>query len=216
MRRRLQAIRQIRSVPGERNARGYEDSRLRGNDVGGCGSDVGAGVTGWVWECGRGCLARVRAGTSFRCGSSDSVALCRFPSTAGVRAVAPGVRSRGGPAGDAARSWYVSRMGTSPWVVVSLSRHRFRIVREFCFVKCDAGGTSVSDAGGWIPAYAGMTWVGAGVTETMRGNDGGGTGERRRQCGGRPHGALDSRLRGNDVGGCGSDGDSTGDDHMGP
>ena len=39
---------------------------------------------------------------------------------------------------------------------------RFRIVREFCFVKCDARG---------IPAYAGMTWEGAGMMEAIRGND---------------------------------------------
>ncbi len=33
----------------------------------------------------------------------------------------------------------------------------FRVVREFCFVKYDASGVSVWDAGGEIPAFAGMT-----------------------------------------------------------
>ena len=43
-------------------------------------------------------------------------------------------------------------------------RLRFRVVREFCFVKYGAVGCLVSDAGGEIPAFAGMTWEGAGVT----------------------------------------------------
>ena len=47
----------------------------------------------------------------------------------------------------------------SPWVVVWTSvvwiRHRFMVVRGFCFVKYGAGE---------IPAFAGMTWEGAGMT----------------------------------------------------
>ena len=62
-----------------------------------------------------------------------------------------------------------------------------------------------------IPAYAGMTWEGVGMTRPGR-NDGMGVGMMR--PGGndtRAHGGLhasigDSRLRGNDVGGCGNDG----------
>ena len=58
-------------------------------------------------------------------------------------------------------------MGVSPWVVVWTRvvwiRHRFMVVRGFCFVKFGAPGVSVSDGGGEIPAFAGMTWVGAGM-----------------------------------------------------
>ena len=43
-------------------------------------------------------------------------------------------------------------------------RHRFMVVRGFCFVKFGAPGVSVSDRGGEIPAFAGMTWEGVGVT----------------------------------------------------
>ena len=57
----------------------------------------------------------------------------------------------------------VSGMGESPWGVVSLSRHSPIVVRGFCFVKYGAVGCLVSDAGGEIPAFAGMTWEGAGV-----------------------------------------------------
>ena len=57
---------------------------------------------------------------------------------------------------------------------------------------------------------AGMTWVGAGMTKGERGNDVGG-GELLIV----DWGALDSRLRGNDVGGCGSDVDGVGNDERG-
>ncbi len=40
--------------------------------------------------------------------------------------------------GEVVGSWYVSRMGLSPWVVVSRSGHSTIIVREFCFVKCES------------------------------------------------------------------------------
>ena len=93
-----------------------------------------------------------RARTSFRCGSLDSVVLCRFLSTvrggpslreldaAGWRIPAfagmmGGVWSCGGPAGEVVGGWYVSRMRVSPGVVVSPSRHSPIIVREFCSVK---------------------------------------------------------------------------------
>ena len=46
---------------------------------------------------------------------------------------------------------------------------RFRIVREFCFVKYDASGVSVWDAGGEIPAYAGMTWEGLWIEDCRLG-----------------------------------------------
>ena len=55
-------------------------------------------------------------------------------------------------------------------------RLRFRVVRGFCFVKYGAVGCLVSDAGGEIPAFAGMTWEGAGVTEAGCENDVGGGG----------------------------------------
>ena len=50
------------------------------------------------------------------------------------------------------------------WTESSGFVFRFRVVREFCFVKYDASGVSVWDGGGEIPAFAGMTWVGAGMT----------------------------------------------------
>ena len=48
------------------------------------------------------------------------------------------------------------------------SGHGSRVVRGFCFVKCDAGGE--------IPAYAGMTWTGHGNDVDDGGNDMGGCG----------------------------------------
>ena len=50
------------------------------------------------------------------------------------------------------------------------------VVRGFCFVKFGAGGCSGRTGAGipaWIPAFAGMTWEGAGmVWEGKCGNDG--------------------------------------------
>ena len=52
------------------------------------------------------------------------------------------------------------------------SRHKFSVVRRFCSVKCELVGSMcpcgygygcASDAAGWIPAFAGMTWVGVGM-----------------------------------------------------
>ena len=63
-------------------------------------------------------------------------------------------------------SLHVSRMGLSPGIVVLRSGHSPRVVRGFCFVKCDLVGFDVSVEAwlwmrvgrrGWIPAYAGMT-----------------------------------------------------------
>ncbi len=76
-----------------------------------------------------------RAGTSFRCGSSDSVGLCRFPSTAGWR-----IDDCGLMIADCGL-WIVDCKIVS--LGCGLDRlsvvFRFRIVRGFCFVKCDAG-----------------------------------------------------------------------------
>ena len=44
------------------------------------------------------------------------------------------------------------------WAVVSLSCHSPIIVRGFCFVKYESVGLTWL----WIPAFAGMTWEGAG------------------------------------------------------
>ena len=51
------------------------------------------------------------------------------------------------------------------------------VVRGFCFVKYGAGGMSVSDGRGEIPAFAGMTsWEGVGMTWEGVGYDVGGSG----------------------------------------
>ena len=55
-----------------------------------------------------------------------------------------------------------------PWVVVSLSCHSLIIVRGFCFVKYESVGLTWL----WIPAFAGMTWEGAGMTRGGAGYDG--------------------------------------------
>ena len=109
------------------------DSRLRGNDVGGCGSDVGARLSDQDLPCEFSALPRARvrasrAGTSFRCASSDFVGLCRFPSTAGW-----GIDDCGLQIGD----WGLQDCLLGLWF--RWSGHGSRIVRGFCFVKCDAG-----------------------------------------------------------------------------
>ena len=73
---------------------------------------------------------------------------------------------------------HVSHVGLPPLDMVLLSGHRFRVVREFCFVKCDFG---------WFDVFV-KVWLWMGV--------------RRR--------GLDSRLRGNDVGGAGMAGEVAG------
>ena len=90
------------------------------------------------------CEFRVRAHTSFCRVLSDSVGLCRFPSTAGW-----GIDDCGLMIAD----W---GLVIGDCKIVSLGCgldgssvvFRFRIVRGFCFVKYDARE---------IPAYAGMT-----------------------------------------------------------
>ena len=95
------------------------DSRLRGNDGGGCGNDGDRGTDGG--ECGRVEGRRVRwleVGT-FRAWGY----LPEFDVFGTVSC------------------WYVSCMGESPWVVVSWSRHSPRVVRKFCSVKYDSVGS---------------------------------------------------------------------------
>ena len=52
------------------------------------------------------------------------------------------------------------------------SRHKFSVVRKFCSVKCELvrsmcpcgyGYGCALDVAGWIPAFAGMTWVVVGM-----------------------------------------------------
>ena len=85
-----------------------------------------------------------RAGTSFRCIPLYPVGLCCILSG-----------SADGEFGIADCRLGIVDCKMSLLGLVLRSRHRSRIVREFCFVKFGAGE---------IPAFAGMTWVGAGMT----------------------------------------------------
>ena len=119
------------------------------------------------------------------------------------------------------------------------SRHKFSVVRKFCSVKCELvrsmcpcgyGYGCALDVAGWIPAFAGMTWVVGGSYFRSWGNLLGLWFQRSRHkfsvvrefcsvkcelvgsmCPCRVwlwlrvgRSGMDSRLRGNDVGGCGN------------
>ena len=100
--------------------------------------------------------------------------------------------------GEVVGGWYVSRMGVSPWVVVSLSRYSSIVVRGFCFVKCDAGSGDSRLRGNDV-GVCGNDGGERGNDVGVCGNDGGGRGNDVGVCG------NDGGERGNDVGVCGND-----------
>ena len=118
----------------------------------GSGNDVGRGTVervsvipakAGIW------LPLARARTSFRRISPHSVGLCRFLSTA------RGGELSIGDCGIADCRLHGVSLGCGLDGVVWI-RHRFMVVRGFCFVKFGAGE---------IPAFAGMTETRAGMTE---------------------------------------------------
>ena len=117
---------------------------------------------------------RARVFVRFCCILSDTVAFCRILLTAslasylGARCDWEWMTGDGLGRGVTRSAGCISRiLGLSPRSMVLRSGHKSRIVRKFCSVKCESVGSMclrryaygcASEAMGWIPAFAGMTW----------------------------------------------------------